>query len=150
MIERAIWRLAPTHQYGLYCGTKSDASARLMDIRSVDGRTGAAGGGSGALGRDALVEAEDARARVEAVVAGSVGAGASGGGTTEGAFVGDEAAATDGIVAGEGRNGSRSASAQATMTVMTSMGTNTRVIVSRSMRSERVPVPSFSDGFERE
>ena len=117
-----------------------------MDIRSVDGTT--PGGGTGSDDRlDALLAAKAPSAGVDAIVAGSVGAGAEGRGSTDGASVGasvgDDAAATDGIVARTGRV-PRSTSAQATMTAVTSMGTKTRGIVGRSMRGYRGSVPSPS------
>ena len=78
MIDPAIWRLAPTHQLARYWGTKSERSARLMDISSVDGRSRGAGEGSGGGRRTARVPAEDPSVRLDAMVAGSEGAAGRG------------------------------------------------------------------------
>ena len=121
MMDPAIWRLAPTHQLARYWGTKSERSARLMDISAVAGCSRGAGEGSGGGRRTARVPAEDPSVRLDAMVAGSEGA--AGRGSTAGASVGEDAAATETIVAVTGRNPSRaSANAQATMTAITSIG----------------------------
>jgi hypothetical protein len=123
-----------------------------MDIGSVDGGSGGAGEGPGGW-PNALVGAKATSALFDADVAGSVGAGPPGRGWTEGAAggaaVGDDAAATDGVVASAGRI-SRSTNAQATMTAVTSMGTSTRGIVGRSMRGWRGSVPARFGRSERE